>query len=262
MLAIGLAATFMLSCEQDEEAIQPINEDAQTNEADFVDVTLDPATGEPVATNTDLYPSSERSGKSGSDFTNARLGGQIFEETTVNSGTEPNHSLEIFHTLPPGYVMTGIGLRIRDGIVTTMQVEDRYINIDGSLGPRFRTKHGIAPNHSLEAWFAAPEGFVITGIGVRVRNDNVTTLRAYFQRIDPNSKPENVILEERVFEANVGTVPNHSLEVDFDTRNLKSYKSPFFRNRAVYTGIGFRCDDDNITTMKSQIGYLVYDAAK
>ena len=96
-----------------------------------------------------------------------------------------------------------------------------------------------------------PDQYIITGIGVRVWNGNVTTLRVYHQRISENSTTNNIILDNIRRITSVGTAPNHALEVDFEVRDINT-----FLNKTVFNGIGFRCENDNITTMKVQMGYL------
>lgn len=248
-----VAFTLLFACNQEDEVYpaKEIVEESELNESEFIDVIIDPVTGEPVATNFDQYPAFDWKDKTEGGLKNASVGGQIYHEFTRNLGTAPNNALEVYHNLPPGYAMTGIGLRISNNNVTTMVIEQRFIKADGSLGPRYKTYHGTSPNHALEVWYAVPEGFLITGIGIRVGNGNVTTLRVYHQRIDESSTTNNVILNNIRRITTVGTAPTHALEIDFEVIDFNT-----FPNKTVLTGIGFRCNNDNITTMKVQMGYL------
>ncbi len=247
--------TLLFGCNKEDEVYpsQDSSEGGETTEAEFVDVVIDPETGEPVATNFDLYPALDWSEKNDAALNSASIGGQIIHEFSQNLGTAPNNALEVFHNLPPGYALTGIGLRISNDNVTTMVIEQRFINDNGSLGPRYRTYHGTAPNHQLEVWYAVPEGYLITGLGIRVNNGNVTTLRVYHQKIDESSTTNNIVLDDFRRITSVGTAPTHPLEIDFETRLFTSIP-----HRTVLTGIGFRCNNDNITTLKAQLGYLQF----
>ena len=248
-----VAFALLFGCNKEEEVYpsKEANEGDELIESEFIDVVIDPETGEPVATNFDQYPATDWNEQKQSGPKNASIGGQIFHEFTQNLGTAPHNALEVYHNLPPGYALTGIGLRISNNNVTTMVIEQRFIKSDGSLGPRYRTYHGTAPNHALEVWYAVPDRFLITGLGVRVGNGNVTTLLVHYKRISEHSTANNVFLEDWGLATRVGTAPNHALEIDFEVSDFNT-----FLNRTVLTGIGFRCNNDNITTMKVQMGYL------
>jgi len=88
---------------------------------------------------------------------------------------------------PKNHFISGYGGRIKDGNITTLHIEIRQNRNDGSLGPRKIKRCGSAPNFDLEKFINLPEGYVMTGFGGHVRDNNFIGLTAYGKRLDSNN---------------------------------------------------------------------------
>lgn len=92
---------------------------------------------------------------------------------------------EVDAQIPKGHALTGFGARVRrnGASVTTVRLEFRKVNPDGSLGPRVTKSYGKKPNHPVEKWISAPDGHVITSLGTRCNKFNITHIKMTYQRI-------------------------------------------------------------------------------
>lgn len=233
MVLIGAALVFS-SCQQDE-TLENV-EQLQKVQDEVIVVPVNPLTGEPEVQNYVPMDTDEI----GAETISKAVGGQIIDDQEVRVGIEPNHSLEVDGRLPAGYVLTGIGARARDGKITTLVLEGRYVNSNGTMGTRKRFKFGSEPNHGLEVWYAAPNQHTITGLGARITNGNITTLKLRHRRLGSNRR-----LSTNYYTARTGTEPNNSLEAEFlpAAHGLNV-------TRVTLTRVGMREKSNNLTTLQ------------
>ena len=229
---VGLSMLFS-SCEKDEVA-----NDSVINET-IITVPVNPLTGEPEVTNYTPLSNTEIAVP-----TTKAIGNQIVDDQEIRLGTEPNFTLEVDGVLPADYVLTGVGARAKGGSITTLVLEGRKLRNNGTLGARKQFKFGTEPNHSLEVWYAVPNNHVITGIGARLANGNITTMKLRYRKINYNNN-NRFRLGNKLKIAKVGTEPNHTLEAEFVAKqhglNLK---------RVLLTRIAMREKNSNLTTLR------------
>lgn len=224
VLCLGLVIMLVSSCQDDP--VSPISSE------------------EPVADMNDGYERVEWVDSGTKE--NGRIGGQIVDEVEVVIGSTPGY--EVDHVLTqPGYIITGIGMRLDRDNVTTMRLERRFLNSDGTLGTRQFSNHGSDPTHPLEAWYAVPNGFAIVGVGVRAAGSDLTTLHVHYRAINSNAR-----LTGEVLTAKRGSLPNHQLELDMIAGN----EGAFDFDRTVATGFGFRVKNGDFTVIKQYAGEL------
>jgi hypothetical protein len=126
------------------------------------------------------------------------------------------------------YAITGLGLRMASGNVTTMRIQRRLILPDGRLGPREWLNVGSEPNVIPERIVELPDGAVATGASVRADLDNITDLSLKFRVLrDGYLESEQ---QERWAPGSVG-----NREADFAV--------PYPH---LMTGVGFRGDSSNV----------------
>jgi hypothetical protein len=80
--------------------------------------------------------------------------------------------------LPACYVLVGVGARVGDGKVKTLDLWGAKLKADGTLGVAVQFQGGIEPTGTLEQVYQAPAGRTQTGVGFRVTNNGVSGLRA------------------------------------------------------------------------------------
>lgn len=166
------------------------------------------------------------------------------------AGTQPTNPLEVDtqSDLRADYrVITGIGLRMKPGNVTTLRLVARSLNPQtGLLGQHLMYfSGGTDPNQLLEAdlrpWEAPDsEDVLLSGIGLRAQPGNVTTLVIWTKNITPTGTLDG-------FQPwKMGSEPNSQLEVEL------TLPDPL-----VVVGIGVRASPGNITTLKGYFGHLI-----
>lgn len=142
-------------------------------------------------------------------------------------------------------VITGIGIRMHDGDVTTLRVAYRKLDPDrGLLGPDHFQAAGTEPSFSMERWVFPLEAVgdrnaVLAGIGARAHTGNITTLRVWTRDILPNGR----MAEPR--EHRFGPDPNHPLEA------LVMVPDP-----GVIIGWGLRANPGDVTHAMAWYGNL------
>jgi len=107
------------------------------------------------------------------------------QEVPVIASGGAGGTLEVYQTVPPGYVVTGLGALIASSTnnYTKLVIEYRYLNANGTLGPRFRVwQGGEIPVASLEAWTYCPDNTVAWKIGVGGKYD-VYNMDLYYRTI-------------------------------------------------------------------------------
>lgn len=161
---------------------------------------------------------------------------------TENVG-EPSGLEAQTHPIPTNYVITGIGGRVDNDNFTTLVIQIAPILDNGLLGQREVRNFGSEPNHELEAAVVAPDSQeVVVGLGMRVNDNNLTTLVIYTRRLDPTTGT----LGNQVNTYSGGTQPTYSLELDYLER-----VRPW-----VLVGIGVRVNEDNVTTFNLDYGQI------
>ncbi len=238
---IGLVLICSLfSCEKEQNIVQ-VNEDkkiqnsSDSNPEEIILVPINPLTGEPEVLNFDFAGVDL-----GPENIFKAVGGQIIDDQEIRLGTSPNHSLEVDGYLPAGYVLTGIGARAKSGEITTLVLEGRYVNSDGTMGARKTLSFGSDPYHGLEVWYAVPNLYVITGFGARISDGNFTTMSLRYRKLNSNLR-----LSDSYYTVKVGSEPEHSLEANFLPVNYNLDVS-----RTVLTRVGMREASNNLTTLR------------
>ena len=170
---------------------------------------------------------------------------KVTGDREIRIGTEPGHNLETFYqTFSDHLVLVGIGFRVGDDDLTTMVLLFAPINNDGTISKeRIRISNGRIPEHELETWFECPHKRLIVGCGMRVGDDNMTTLRVHTRILNPET---GELIEPKEFR--VGSLPNHELEVE--------YKPNENVEKTLLRGIGARVGDDNVTTLRLIYGEI------
>jgi len=166
----------------------------------------------------------------------------------ASAGTEPSHGLEVDTVIQADYrVITGIGLRMNPGNMTTLVVRARRLNKDtGQLeGPPYEVRVGTDPNHGLEAEVGAveaqgSENILLAGLGARANPGNVTTLVLWTKDITEDGTLDNLNSWRH------GSQPHSGLEVEVTVPN------PY-----VIVSVGLRANPGNVTTLKGYFGFLV-----
>jgi len=166
------------------------------------------------------------------------------------AGPAPTNPLEVdtLSDLRADYrVVTGIGLRMNPGNVTTLRLAARRLNPrTGLLGQHLMYfSAGTDPNHLLEAdlrpWEApGSEDVLLSGVGLRADPGNVTTLVIWTKNITDAGTLDG-------FQSwKLGPEPNAQLEAQI------TLPDPL-----VVVGIGVRASPGSFTTLKGYFGHLV-----
>lgn len=152
-------------------------------------------------------------------------------------GRSPEQVIEVAgEAEDDNFVMTGIGIRVADDKCTTLHLQFAPIGKDGIVGERKFYKYGTQPEHSLEAFVEVDPQEVIVGLGMRVGDDKLTTLKVYSRPLDPAT---GRLGELKSYFA--GSNPKHALEVDwYPTTKIET---------TLLTGVKLRIGDDTVTTL-------------
>lgn len=144
-------------------------------------------------------------------------------------------------------VITGIGVRMHNGDVTTLKVAYRNLDPDrGLIGPDHFQAAGTEPSFSLERWVFPLEAVhdthaVLAGIGMRAHPGDLTTLRVWTRDINESGR----MTEPR--EHRFGPDPNHPLEA------LVMVPDP-----GVIVGFGVRASPGDVTHAMAWYGSLMH----
>jgi hypothetical protein len=196
---------------------------------------IDPATGEPVATNyqeldsAPIYVQGDLTDKTLTDH---------FQDIEVGSGEEVSINLQ------QNGVVVGIGARVaKNDNVTTLRVHARTHRSDGTLGQINEFRNGTEPNGGLEAWCAAPIDHIIVGVAGRMNEHNLTTLVIYTRRYNASTGK----LEGQFFEKRCGSEPDRG----FEQRIVSHEHMPDdMQDVAVMNGLSMRCRDSNLAGLR------------
>ena len=173
---------------------------------------------------------------------------------SVRSGSHPSENLEVWGRVASGcYILTGIGGRIEnsggDANWTTLHIEQRKLNQDGTLGPRQRNTFGSAPNYTVEAWADVPYGYAVTKIEVTGGYD-VTMIRMTYQAIQRNANGSFSL-----------TGPSYTAYGGLNPYSAATVIGQAQLTDEMFLGAGFRAwnplfDDPETSTMESIFGIL------
>jgi hypothetical protein len=149
-------------------------------------------------------------------------------------GVDIDTGPEAAYTVPPGYVITGLGFRAFFQDVTTIRVAMRELLPDGTLGSPFEVRGGVEPGENLEVNVDLPPCYVMVGFGARAAAEtDITTMAVWGRPIltDGSLGP--------IEEFRSGSEPDHGLENQFIIAA---------ENRAM-TGAGLRTSFGDVTGM-------------
>ena len=151
---------------------------------------------------------------------------------------DPNKLEAAYSVYDRTAVIVGVGMRAHDDNLETLVVYFRALGRDGALGPLQSHGAGKQPDKGVEAAYVPPEAdtqTILVGLGARVHDDNVVTLRADTARLSLHDAGRFVppMSQRR------GPDPDAGLEASFQSTAY---------NRLI-TGIGGRIHDDNVTTL-------------
>lgn len=150
--------------------------------------------------------------------------------------------------LPADYVLVGVGVRI-GGLftdVTTLVAHARQLE-DGKLGDIREFRGGSDPNHGLEVYCEAPSGYVITGIGGRVKGADMTTLHVWSRPFDPET---GELGEVEVEPTRCGSDPNHVVEQRLVTWEHTPSDAV---DTTVWNGISMRAAWGDLTSIRARL---------
>jgi len=179
--------------------------------------------------------------------------GRILESREVYCGSDPTYAgIESEVDVPDGYVCTGLGARInKRGDVRTLTLEYRYINDDGTLGPRYRVMNsGLSDEQQYtpsETWDCVPAGAVVVGMGFGANGTNMATQWTYYSYLDAST---------------LRLKPGYSLKKFGTSTNCQAFYLPWEQGlemtRSVVLGCKLRCNSANnvITTLIATVGTL------
>ena len=146
----------------------------------------------------------------------------------VHSGW--NATTECF--APMNHVITGYGGRIaNDNKITTLHLELRPIQENGTLGTSYIKKCGKAPDHALERFVRVPNGYVVTGFGAHVQKNNFVGLTAYASVY--NSATQTLTGSTKTFVSGSGAIE-------------MAYKPATYNASSILNGMGLRSYKSNI----------------
>lgn len=137
---------------------------------------------------------------------------------------------------PDDHAITGVGVRLNNhNTITTLHLEVRSLNANGTLGERVVIKCGREPDHGLEhgKMLTLPDGYVMTGFAARLYKNNFTDISAYARKYEPLTV--SLSHEERRF-----TLGGAGAEMSYST---SSQPEP---TKALMTGIGLRAYESNL----------------
>lgn len=133
-------------------------------------------TGSDCSTPTD---SGGAGGNGGNNSTTCGLVGN--SEIWVYQGNGPWVN-EKEKTLPTGYLMTGVGMTVTSDAVTRVMVKGRKLNADCTLGSQTEYNSGSS-TIALEKQYTVPTGYVITGVGMGIHDNNVNRLVVKYRKL-------------------------------------------------------------------------------
>ncbi len=157
-----------------------------------------------------------------------------------------SEQVEAQYTLPPGYVITGLGARGSDGNVSRMRVRQNPLLPDGSLGEPEEVRFGYDPIGGLEANISLPPCYVAVGYGARAAGEfDIMTL----------------ILWARPILADGLLGPVEEFRAGYEAYNPDVEREFLAESGRVLTGVGLRMQFSDITDIWAETDrYVVIKA--
>lgn len=170
---------------------------------------------------------------------------------THKVGSDPNHSLEASGQLKlpadQSNVIVGVGGRVSSNNLTTLVLWVAPILDDNTIGKSSPRAFGTEPEHSLEAHGTVGCQEVVVGVGMRVTNNNLTTLALYARRLNATTG----LLSAKHTEYRFGSDKDHALEAVWFSDDGQPNA-----DRILVTGVGARVSSSNVTTLVLETGSL------
>jgi hypothetical protein len=152
-----------------------------------------------------------------------------FEDGVVGSGGD-----DVSINMEQNGVVTAIGGGVGKDDFVTLVLQGRVHQADGTLGPTREFRTGSMPNAPLEAFCAAPTGYVVVGLEGRIDIDHdLTTLRIYTRKYNPSTRK----LEGQVSMRKCGVLPDFQEEMRAVTWELTPDMD---EDRTIVNGVGLR----------------------
>ena len=146
----------------------------------------------------------------------------------VNRQTVENSGADAFVEVPKGRVVSGVGLRVNEGVMKTLSVRSRLLHSDGSFGSETEHRAGSDPDFNLEVSVDLPDCHVLVAIGLRVDDDNATGLYLWGAPLEPDGSLGNPQLFQSGSAVDKGAERGRALGLN-----------------EVVTGVGFQVSDSS-----------------
>lgn len=135
------------------------------------------------------------------------------------------------------YAVTGLGLRMRNSNIVTMEVRRRHVRIDGTFGAEEVLRFGSEAYGAVEEIAVLPGRYVATGVVVRGNNDNITHLCLKARELSTNGTLGS---GEPTFSRDTVGGP------DIDPCDAEEGASRSVAWPAMLTGVGFRATTSDV----------------
>ncbi|MCF6337277.1 MAG: PKD domain-containing protein [Gammaproteobacteria bacterium] len=160
--------------------------------------------------------------------------------------------LEVQDSLPVNWVITGLGFRAHEGVITTMLINAREVTATGLQG-NMEKRSGSAPDNPLEVEANCPPGSVVTAVAMREANDNITNLRLRCSRFVAETQRTDYWVFQYVQAVSSMAHSGAVYEIEFSFNNLLPFND---YGKAFLTGFGARDKSDSMENVWGQIRIL------
>ncbi len=160
--------------------------------------------------------------------------------------------LEVQDSLPVNWVITGLGFRAHEGVITTMLINAREVTETGLQG-NMEKRSGSAPDNPLEVEANCPAGSVVTAVAMREANDNITNLRLRCSRFVAETQRVDYWIFQYVQAVSSMAHSGAVYEIEFSFNNLVPFND---YGKVFLTGFGARDKSDSMENVWGQIRIL------
>jgi len=160
--------------------------------------------------------------------------------------------LEVQDSLPVNWVITGLGFRAHEGVITTMLINAREVTATGLQG-NMEKRSGSAPDNPLEVEANCPSGSVVTAVAMREANDNITNLRLRCSMFVAETQQVNYWIFQYVQAVSSMAHSGAVYEIEFSFNNLVPFND---YGKVFLTGFGARDKSDSMENVWGQIRIL------
>ncbi|WP_020406132.1 hypothetical protein [Hahella ganghwensis] len=147
---------------------------------------------------------------------------------------------ELFCRIPETAVIVGLGARIKNDDVKGIRLGFRELDENGTLGEIQYKQCGSGSERYVEV----PAGYAVTGIKLRVKNDNIAAVSLLSREWDAEKR--------KLIGPVASSTSGRGFELSLDTRKSDNLNT----NHAVLTGIGLKASSDNLSGMTATIGWI------